>query len=105
MPSMAHVDLKHFKFSVVTSYLIYCRSQKLKLVRQVQVCRTMSSLYIAISVVICLCYFNALHCGFVFDDNSAIGDNRDLRPTTPIQNLFWNDFWGTPMHKVCFYLA
>ena len=45
-------------------------------------------------------YFNALDCGFVFDDASAIRDNKDLRPETPISRLFWNDFWGTPMHKV-----
>ena len=45
-------------------------------------------------------YWNALQCGFVFDDISAIKDNKDLRPHTPIVNLFYNDFWGTPMTKV-----
>ncbi|PVD28691.1 hypothetical protein C0Q70_11285 [Pomacea canaliculata] len=44
-------------------------------------------------------YHNALDCGFVFDDMSAIVENQDLRPKTPITDLFWNDFWGTPMHK------
>ncbi|XP_055011548.1 protein O-mannosyl-transferase TMTC3 [Boleophthalmus pectinirostris] len=43
------------------------------------------------------CYWNSLSCGFVFDDVSAILDNKDLRPSTPIKNLFLNDFWGTPM--------
>ncbi|XP_029290183.1 protein O-mannosyl-transferase TMTC3 [Cottoperca gobio] len=43
------------------------------------------------------CYWNSLSCGFVFDDVSAILDNKDLRPATPIRNLFLNDFWGTPM--------
>ncbi|KAH9379951.1 hypothetical protein HPB48_001422 [Haemaphysalis longicornis] len=47
-----------------------------------------------------LCYANALGCGFVFDDASAVRDNRDLRPSTPIGRLFANDFWGTPIHKV-----
>ena len=47
-----------------------------------------------------LCYHNSLQCGFVFDDVSAIKDNKDLRPTAPWSKLFWNDFWGTPMHKV-----
>ncbi|KAK2149545.1 hypothetical protein LSH36_447g03000 [Paralvinella palmiformis] len=46
-----------------------------------------------------LCYHNSLQCGFVFDDVSAIKDNKDLRPTAPWSKLFWNDFWGTPMHK------
>ncbi|TSS60369.1 Transmembrane and TPR repeat-containing protein 3 [Bagarius yarrelli] len=43
------------------------------------------------------CYWNSMLCGFVFDDVSAILDNKDLRPSTPIHNLFLNDFWGTPM--------
>lgn len=47
-----------------------------------------------------LCYYNALHCGFVFDDMSAIRDNKDLRPSSPLSNIFFNDFWGTPIHKV-----
>lgn len=55
----------------------------------------------AIIVLACiLVYHNCLYCGFVFDDISAIKDNRDLRPQTPISNIFLNDFWGTPIHKV-----
>lgn len=46
------------------------------------------------------CYWNSLSCGFVFDDVSAILDNKDLRPSTPLRNLFLNDFWGTPMAEV-----
>ncbi|KAJ8002718.1 hypothetical protein DPEC_G00161850 [Dallia pectoralis] len=45
------------------------------------------------------CYWNSLSCGFVFDDVSAILDNKDLRPATPLSNLFLNDFWGTPMSE------
>ncbi|OQR69138.1 transmembrane and TPR repeat-containing protein [Tropilaelaps mercedesae] len=47
----------------------------------------------------CAVYLNALSCGFVFDDVSAIRDNKDLRAETPLYRLFLNDFWGTPMHK------
>ncbi|XP_041109863.1 protein O-mannosyl-transferase TMTC3 [Polyodon spathula] len=47
--------------------------------------------------VVVACYWNSLFCGFVFDDVSAILDNKDLRPSTPLKNLFHNDFWGTPM--------
>ena len=54
-----------------------------------------------LAVLVALCYHNSLKCGFVFDDVSAIKDNKDLRPSTSIGNLFWNDFWGTAMHKVC----
>ncbi|KAL1506759.1 hypothetical protein ABEB36_006062 [Hypothenemus hampei] len=54
----------------------------------------------AIIALTCIaCYYNSSHCDFVFDDISAIKENRDLRPHTPISNLFFNDFWGTPMHK------
>ena len=46
-----------------------------------------------------LVYANALNCGFCFDDISAIVDNKDLKPHTPWSNLFWHDFWGTPMSR------
>ncbi|CAH2242103.1 jg2142 [Pararge aegeria aegeria] len=55
----------------------------------------------AVLVLACIVvYHNCLYCGFVFDDISAIKENRDLRPQTPISNIFLNDFWGTPIHKV-----
>jgi hypothetical protein len=44
-------------------------------------------------------YLNCLGCGFVFDDVSAIKENRDLRASSPISNVFLHDFWGTPMSK------
>ncbi|ESN89866.1 hypothetical protein HELRODRAFT_116733 [Helobdella robusta] len=53
-------------------------------------------------IIICVlaaCYHNSLKCGFVFDDVSAVRDNKDLRPSTPLINLLQNDFWGTPMDK------
>lgn len=47
-----------------------------------------------------LVYANAITCGFVFDDASAIVDNQDLRPHIhPVWQLFLNDFWGTPMSQ------
>ncbi|XP_066909722.1 protein O-mannosyl-transferase Tmtc3 [Halyomorpha halys] len=52
-----------------------------------------------ISVISILCYYNSFNCGFVFDDISAIKENRDLRPHTPWKNVFFNDFWGTAIHK------
>jgi len=42
-----------------------------------------------------ICYINSLDGGFVFDDSEAIINNEDLKPETPIMNLFYNDFWGT----------
>ncbi|XP_055946198.1 protein O-mannosyl-transferase Tmtc3-like [Argiope bruennichi] len=53
---------------------------------------------ILMSLVV-LCYRNSLTGDLVFDDLVAIRDNRDLRPHTPLANLFRNDFWGTPLVK------
>ncbi|XP_064490379.1 protein O-mannosyl-transferase Tmtc3-like isoform X2 [Ornithodoros turicata] len=55
--------------------------------------------YLVVCGAASLCYANAPSCGFVFDDMSAVRDNRDLRPHTPLHHVFWNDFWGTPIHK------
>lgn len=63
--------------------------------------RALLRLFQCVTVVLAtFCYWNALGCGFVFDDISAVKDNKDLRPHTPITNILWNDFWGTPMYKV-----
>ncbi|XP_073813905.1 transmembrane O-mannosyltransferase targeting cadherins 3 [Musca autumnalis] len=62
---------------------------------------TSTNLFQLLSIV-CLCllgYYNSTQCGLVFDDISAIRDNKDLRPTTPWRQIFLNDFWGTPMRK------
>ncbi|GJQ67341.1 hypothetical protein Trydic_g8237 [Trypoxylus dichotomus] len=42
-----------------------------------------------------LCYFNSLFGTLVFDDTEAILKNRDVLPSTPLINVFRNDFWGT----------
>lgn len=55
---------------------------------------------VVIALTCVMCYYNSINCGFVFDDISAIKENRDLRPHTPVKNVFLNDFWGTPMQKV-----
>lgn len=59
-----------------------------------------SKLHIFVLVLaVAFAYHNSLKCGFVFDDISAVKDNKDLRQNTPILNLFKNDFWGTPMDQ------
>ncbi|GIX90834.1 protein O-mannosyl-transferase Tmtc3 [Caerostris extrusa] len=55
---------------------------------------------LALTALVALCYCNSLRCGLVFDDIAAISDNRDIRPHTPMINIFQNDFWGTPLRKV-----
>ena len=55
---------------------------------------------VPVLLLICIAtYWNCLSCGFVFDDISAIKENRDLRPSAPLKNVFLHDFWGTPMSK------
>lgn len=34
---------------------------------------------------------------FIFDDSEAIIGNDDLKPETPLSNLFINDFWGNKL--------
>lgn len=64
-----------------------------------------TSLSVVIVLTCIVVYHNSCYCGFVFDDISAIKENRDLRPHTPLKNIFYNDFWGTPMHKVYIFLS
>lgn len=52
-------------------------------------------------LVVCVnCYFNSVQCDFVFDDYLAIIGNEDLRPSTPVWQIFKNDFWGTEITSV-----
>ena len=46
-------------------------------------------------------YSNSHDCGFVFDDLSAIVSNKDVHGETSLSEVFTNDYWGTPMSKVC----
>ncbi|GFR98119.1 transmembrane and TPR repeat-containing protein 2-like [Elysia marginata] len=42
-------------------------------------------------------YINTLSAGFAYDDSRAIQKNPDLLPETPLWNLAYDDFWGTPL--------
>lgn len=46
-------------------------------------------------------FANTYDCGFVFDDLSAIVSNKDVHGENSLGDLFVNDYWGTPMSKVC----
>ncbi|XP_020791909.1 protein O-mannosyl-transferase TMTC4 isoform X2 [Boleophthalmus pectinirostris] len=50
---------------------------------------------VCVGVVALLCFINSYDGEFVFDDSEAIVNNKDLRPTTPLSNLWKNDFWGS----------
>ncbi|CAM1296549.1 Uncharacterised protein g1588 [Pycnogonum litorale] len=46
-------------------------------------------------VVAVVCFANSYQGRFVFDDSEAIVNNKDVKLSTPLANLFFNDFWGT----------
>lgn len=48
-------------------------------------------------ILAAICYWNSLQGGLVHDDIFAVRDNKDLRPETPLAQVFSNDFWGKPM--------
>lgn len=39
-------------------------------------------------------YFNTLSNDYVYDDSSAVKYNADVKTSTPIANVFQNDWWG-----------
>ncbi|XP_061176820.1 protein O-mannosyl-transferase TMTC2-like [Saccostrea echinata] len=49
------------------------------------------------SAVSFVLYLNSLDADFAYDDSRAIKKNQDLLPETPLINLFYDDFWGTPL--------
>uniref|UniRef100_UPI00358E525E protein O-mannosyl-transferase TMTC4 isoform X2 n=1 Tax=Myxine glutinosa TaxID=7769 RepID=UPI00358E525E len=57
---------------------------------------TQARLVIALSAFTCFC--NSYDGDFVFDDAEAIVGNKDLRPETPLLQLFKHDFWGSPLN-------
>ncbi|XP_053396006.1 protein O-mannosyl-transferase TMTC2-like [Mercenaria mercenaria] len=52
---------------------------------------------LASCVVAFLLYLNTLDADFAYDDSRAVQKNQDLEPKTPLINIFYDDFWGTPL--------
>nr|XP_057937187.1 protein O-mannosyl-transferase TMTC4 [Doryrhamphus excisus]XP_057937189.1 protein O-mannosyl-transferase TMTC4 [Doryrhamphus excisus]XP_057937190.1 protein O-mannosyl-transferase TMTC4 [Doryrhamphus excisus] len=50
---------------------------------------------ITVGLVALMCFINSYDGEFVFDDSEAIINNKDLRATTPWNNIWSNDFWGS----------
>ncbi|KAL6101187.1 tmtc4 [Pungitius sinensis] len=50
---------------------------------------------VTVALVALLCFINSYDGEFVFDDSEAIVNNKDLKPETPLNNIWSNDFWGT----------
>ncbi|XP_054281015.1 protein O-mannosyl-transferase TMTC4-like isoform X2 [Macrosteles quadrilineatus] len=49
------------------------------------------------SVMVAVCFHNATDGTFVFDDSEAVVNNYDIQLSTPVSQIFSNDFWGTPI--------
>ena len=54
--------------------------------------------YSLVTLVCVFCYYPSLHGDLVHDDVMAITRNPDLRPETPLSEIWTHDFWGTPIH-------
>lgn len=65
--------------------LIFYKSRVPELLRQ----------YLWISAVGFVCYVPTLFGTFVFDDQEAVVKNKNVNPSTPLFDIFRNDFWGT----------
>ncbi|XP_012689442.1 LOW QUALITY PROTEIN: protein O-mannosyl-transferase TMTC4 [Clupea harengus] len=50
---------------------------------------------IVVGLVALVCFINSYDGEFVFDDSEAIVNNKDLHPSTPLNNIWENDFWGS----------
>ncbi|XP_066562869.1 protein O-mannosyl-transferase TMTC4 isoform X2 [Amia ocellicauda] len=56
---------------------------------------TPSQARVLVGLVAFICFANSHDGDFVFDDSEAIVNNKDLRPDTPVSNIWGNDFWGS----------
>ena len=62
---------------------------------------TTAGLSLLVAVVSVGLYSNTLGHGFVWDDSSAIVNNKDVKPEqTDLHDVWSNDYWGTPMDSV-----
>ncbi|BFZ06499.1 hypothetical protein BsWGS_09538 [Bradybaena similaris] len=55
---------------------------------------------LAVFTVAFVCFANSYDGEFVFDDAEAIENNKDLLPTTPVEDLLQHDFWGKKLSNL-----
>ncbi|CAC5409907.1 TMTC [Mytilus coruscus] len=60
-------------------------------------CKRMDYIICLTSLWALVLYLNTLTADFAYDDSRAILKNQDLLPDTPIINIIYDDFWGTPL--------
>jgi protein O-mannosyl-transferase len=54
---------------------------------------------LSVFLVAVLTFVGTFSHEFVYDDSVVIVDNADLRPETPLGQIFKNDYWGNPMWR------
>lgn len=64
------------------------------------ICNSDIAIYSMVTATAVLSYLNSLNGEFVHDDIPAIVTNGDVTGTNSLKELFFNDFWGTPMEDV-----
>ncbi|XP_078663623.1 protein O-mannosyl-transferase TMTC2-like [Branchiostoma floridae x Branchiostoma belcheri] len=52
---------------------------------------------LATALLALVLYHNTWDADFAYDDSRAILKNQDLQQDTPLTDLFFDDFWGTPL--------
>ena len=50
---------------------------------------------IALTIIVSFCYLHSLNGVFVFDDNEAIVNNKDVSLSCNLISLLSHDFWGS----------
>ncbi len=57
---------------------------------------------IAVTCIIAMTIsINSAYNDFTFDDDRGVIKNPDLRPTTPLIDLLYHDYWGFVMSSSC----
>lgn len=85
-------ELKLYSYDFIFTYILI-------IINNIFITEVSSLFSLIIIAVLSLCFINSYNGKFVFDDSEAIVHNEDIQ-TTPLIDIFKNDFWGTKLtHK------
>lgn len=81
-----------YSYNIIFTYILI-------IINNIFIAEVSSLFSLIIIAVLSLCFINSYNGKFVFDDSEAIVHNEDIQ-TTPLIDIFKNDFWGTKLtHK------
>lgn len=85
-------ELKLYSYDFIFTYILI-------IINNIFITEVSSLFSLIIIAVLSLCFINSYNGKFVFDDSEAIVHNEDIQ-STPLIDIFKNDFWGTKLtHK------